>query len=522
MKRGALGTRITKRTKKVVQKRGALIFRHLYQLCLYSLLMAPASVSMAEERIELGLAEGWRQFPARINLQTENGYRDTPDLRLLDAAYSPDSTTDLLLHFDSGTIRDSAGRYRVVAGQEHTTERLARLGSGAGLFRRTGGGTTLTATTDALFLPGNRWDDFSIEFWLYPLNLAHGSTIMHWNGARVISSEPTAEVVPQELRVWLADGRLQWDFTNLFAPISGTAFQLQLRGRRGLTPGVWQHHIVRFDSRRGLLEYLMNGVPEDIAWATADQREGSSVYPVMLGGDSNHELTVGGDLDGLIDELRLTRTSTAEPLLRQIVQTSGRAESEAIALGDSGGYLSIIDARYLAPDNTAIDFYYHTATRSGLLAGDEPQWIEFRPGAALDLVEPAHFVRLRVDLHPDGRGVETPRLSSLTVRYEPFRPPAAPLRLEAIPGDGHLRLSWQPAPNTGIRQGFRVHIGRGPQNYLDPEGRSPLDAGAATTILLDGLENGRAYYIAIEAYDLRMPESNGPYSSELVARPRNN
>ena len=222
--------------------------------------LAPMDAVAIGERIDFGLEDGWEGWQLS-NLRTTRGYRDTPDLRLPDATYSVDAATELLLHFDGDAIRDDALRYRVVAGATNITDRLARLGSGAGLFRRRGDGLILAARTDsdALFLPGNRWGDFSIEFWLYPLVLSEGATLVHWQGARVLQpaatdSDAPATPVPQELRVWMSTERLQWDFTNLFSPSSGAPFQLRLTGRRGLLPSVWRHHRVRFDSRSGLVE----------------------------------------------------------------------------------------------------------------------------------------------------------------------------------------------------------------------------------------------------------------------------
>jgi hypothetical protein len=71
-------------------------------------------------------------------------------------------------------------------------------------------------------------------------------------------------------------------------------------------------------------------------------------------------------------------------------------------------------------------------------------------------------------------------------------------------------------------KGYLVYYGSSPRNYLGTgatQGDSPLDAGPATTITIEGLENGSLYSFAVTAYDGSEPRQQSEFSPEVSARP---
>ncbi len=71
-------------------------------------------------------------------------------------------------------------------------------------------------------------------------------------------------------------------------------------------------------------------------------------------------------------------------------------------------------------------------------------------------------------------------------------------------------------------KGYLVYYGAAPHNFLGTgaaQGESPIDAGTATTIVIDGLDNGSLYYFAVTAYDSSVPRQQSEFGAEVSARP---
>ncbi len=94
------------------------------------------------------------------------------------------------------------------------------MGGAAPLSTACRRGIALRAPPGSLFSPGAAWEDFTIEFWLYPATLANGETVLSWEGGL----RESGTRLPQALRVRLRDRRLVWEFAELFAlPRAGAA-----------------------------------------------------------------------------------------------------------------------------------------------------------------------------------------------------------------------------------------------------------------------------------------------------------
>jgi hypothetical protein len=112
-------------------------------------------------------------------------------------------------------------------------------------------------------------------------------------------------------------------------------------------------------------------------------------------------------------------------------------------------------------------------------------------------------------------------LNSLTIFYEPDIPPPPPSMVQAIARDGAVELLWKPSPDRDLA-GYVVYYGSAPGTYFGTDallGLSPIDVGLRTSIVIDGLQNGRVYYFSIAAYDKASPAHIGALSREVAARP---
>ncbi len=493
-----------------LHRSGALV------LCL---LLCSVSLPALEKTIELGKDSLW------TGMQTLDGVVSVPgrwgfhDLALSDGAYTPDTATDLLLHFDDASVTDATGAWRLAGPPIVSTE--AAHGTGSAAFTGARAGMALQPPSSSLFTAGAVWSDFSIEFWLFPATLADGETVLAWTASA--RDAPGAPLATQSLQVVIRDRRLVWDFRNLFRLPDGARLPVSLASTRQLLPRAWHHHILRFDSREGLLEYAIDGVPESIVHVTDTGHEGGSIAVPAVGDVFAGPLVLGPGFNGLIDELRVSRRFVDDPVLTRYLGRTGAVTSRIIDLGFSSTRVTRIEAVDSTPSDSSVEFYYQAAdTWNGRsqLKGDA-DWIPFTPGADLGDTLRARYLQLRVELYPDGARTVSPRVSSLAVVYEPNTPPAAPAGLAATPGNGKVTLTWRRVNDPNV-SGYLVYYGSTPHNYLgtgSAAGDSPVDAGNATTLEIGGLANGSLYYFAVTAYDDSSPRQQSAFSAEASARP---
>jgi hypothetical protein len=462
------------------------------------------------------------------------GFRGEPEYVVAHQAYKVTPDTDLLLHFDEAGWREETGEWTVQPGKGSGLDRdRAVLGAGAASFRGPDSELDLNPGPRALLARDSRFRDFSIEFWLYPANAENGEILLMWQSIRKAGKD----ALPQELACTVDSGRLSWSFYGFFAPPEGIASakpgafpaltHIDLAGRMPLLPRSWSHHLLRFDGDTGLLEYLVDGVPEAITYVTSTGREGGTVFEPAVGG--TNPLRLAADYAGLIDEFRISRSFVAEPNLKPYGRDAALVLSPIADLGYGHSRLVAIDASFRSPGTTGVELSYRIADETAAWTLDRPEWLPLRSGAKLPATALGRYVQVRVELFPDGSRTLTPALSSLVIRYEPDPPPPPPSKVLALAKDGAVELRWARVPVADIG-GYLVYYGEGPGDYFGKaalEGRSPVDAGESISLTLTGLQNGRIYYFAVASYDgpgLASRGGNpavraGDCSPEVAARP---
>ena len=275
-----------------------------------------------------------------------------------------------------------------------------------------------------------------MEFWLYPATLSDGETILSWDGSE--RSPGGGQLGSQGLRCAIRDRRLVWDFQNLFRLPGAGRIPVRVSGTKQLLPRAWHHHLLRYDSREGLLEYRLDGLPEAILHVTDTGRESGSVAIPVLGGAFSGPLVLGSGFTGYMDELRISRRSVTDPVLSRFLGKTGVAISRIIDLGYSATRVARIESVAATPSDSGIEYSYQAADTWGgrKLLGSETDWVPFVPGTDFRETVKARYIQLRAELSPDGTRTKSPRLSSLSVVFEPNLPPAPPAGLAVTPGNG--------------------------------------------------------------------------------------
>ena len=524
-------------------------------LCL-TVLAAGAPARAKDLLFLAGREDRWEGFQLD-NLSRVPGRWGTPDLVLRDNEYAPTPGTDLLLHFNtppvSGAI-DESGRYRVTEARLQASERAAArgadargadapvaLGPGAAAFTGADSGLRLQALPGkgALFERGSVWGDFSIEFWLYPALLAEGEQLLIWTGAH----RRAGELMSQRLACTVQGRRLSWSFENLFLrpgsdPGPEKSSLVALRGLTPMIPRVWRHHLIRYNSTDGVLEYLVDGVPEAVTYTTTTGGKHGDLLLPLTGAARSGDLEIGPGFVGLLDELRIYRGFVETPSLRRFGGQTGAAVSFLFDLGYTQTRLKRIESVYDTPSDSAVLFFYRLwdqypvdqnpvdqnpvdQNRASPDGGMRPgAWTPFRPGQELVGVR-GRYLQIRLELFPDGMRSSTPRVSEVRVIYEQNLPPPPPTNLYAAAEDGVVHLYWNPVNQPNVL-GYLVYYGEAPGNYHGTGsvlGPSPIDVGGVTNLRVTGLRNRTLYYFSVVAYDGTEPPHRSAFSKEISARP---
>ncbi|MDR3334492.1 MAG: hypothetical protein LBT13_06355 [Treponema sp.] len=500
--------------------------------------------ALGEKTILIGAGETWNVVENREGIIELSSVRPNPVLALSSAFRSDAAgSLDMALSFDEAgpeLFKDQTGHYQVVVspGLSVVNRLLARAGTGAAMFSGIGtkgsGPLMLMPGKDALFAPGRILQDFSVEFWLYPVNMVTGELILRWTASR---NQGQGDYTQQEIQCTVARNRMHWTFLDFFCiAADDSRTRISINGSTPIVPKTWSHHLLRFDADTGLLEYLVNGRLEEIIYVTSTSREGGQVYNPFIGEQGS--LVLGGRFVGLLDEFRVYSHFVPDPVTRKYPSPGGRAETQPIDLGEGNSTVLKVEVfggrtagsgevmrneyrgngNFHFPDDSALHFFIRAADSPYRWTGVE--WQPFVPGTELTNVR-GRFVQVAAEFYPSQDGETTPYLDAIRIVYRPDEPPRSPSLVTALARDGAVDLSWKHSLDTDVA-GYLVYYGTTQGDYFGEGailGVSPIDVGKRTSVHIDGLKNGTLYYFVVAAYDRRDPFHIGESSREVTARP---
>ncbi len=488
--------------KRIVKKGIALVLTHIILVSAFS----------AESKLTLG--GDFAHFTSMQDVLPMPAMGRGMELVLKNRGTGSDEAADLALTFDAEPIQDGAKGYGILNEGTIVSYTHKIRGNGSAAFQR-GARLVLKPEKGALFSSGSSWNDFTVEFWMYPATLEERETIFVWNGSKTVGGKS----VGQEVSCRIAGRTLRWEFRNFFQAPDAGRHELVVSGKKQLVPREWHHHLVRFDSSSGIVEYLLDGNPEDVVYATKSGREDGRILHPLVGRDAPGPLVLGGGFTGFLDDFKIVKKNTENPNLSSFSPEGGWAESDILDLGYANSILKRIDAKYDTPSNSDVFFFYKIGNSGAEMRTKD--WTQFTPGTRLPESSRGRFVLLRLELYPDGRRNSSPRISDVALIYERNLPPPPPSQITAKPGDGKVVLKWSAVPDPNA-EGFLVYYGYSPGTYDGNEsslGPSPIRVGKVNELVLEGLVNGKLYYFAVSAYDASEDPLSGLFSREVDARP---
>ena len=496
-----------------------------------------------EKSITLGGSSGWKKNQNLTDITEAVSIRPNPVLILSSASGIPVSeysaaagvtglfsaldkpALDMSISFDesnTGLYKDTAGNYKVTAssGIKSAGRIYARTGTGAALL--SGGGSVKIEpySKRALFAAGNYIGDFTIEFWLYPYNLENGEVILTWNDTRQMDGK----YLPQKIECTSLKNRLKWSFINFFTNVN-----IEFTGNYPVIPKTWTHHLVRYDSVTGMIEYIVNGTIESIVYTNGREKSGASNPVTGSGG----VFLLCERFTGLIDEFKIHSAFTGKSSVQKY-PSSGRLQTGVIDLEYAKCSLARIEAsggitngknseyrengRFRFSNDAEISFFVRSSNNPYLI--DASPWHNFTPGADISGIY-GRYVQIAADFYSSADGESSPYLEQLRLVFKGGEPPLPPKNVTAVAVDGGVLLRWKSSPSVET-EGYLVYYSsvRGELFGVGAmQGASPVNAGNRNSIFIDGLKNGTLYYFRIASYDSMAEDNIGEFSSEVTARP---
>ena len=218
------------------------------------------------KQIVLGGKGGWPVFQYEENITTGKGRYGYDCIELATNSFVFDAYTDLLIDFEDSSNPVSAGAYDIVSNNLKNSNN-SLIEKSAGLSRNIGGLSVL-GKPGTFFGSEGLMGSFSIEFWLCPSLAENGEVIINWESSKNVRGR----LIHQLINCLFDGGHLDWTISNLFDSYAGSDGdgEIHLRGSSTIIPDSWSYHALSYDCESGILEYLVNGITEDIIYITSN------------------------------------------------------------------------------------------------------------------------------------------------------------------------------------------------------------------------------------------------------------
>ena len=474
--------------------------------------------------LTIGGKEGWPSFLHSHNVTTGKGRYGYDCIQVATNSFKEDDFTDLLIDFENPNNPISYGDYRIEENHLKYTDQTINE-KGAGLSRNTGG-LSIKGNPGTFFGSEGLNGSFSLEFWLCPSISENGETIIEWDTSKNVDNR----LQYQAFSAFFNRGTLEWNFLNFFdnTMVPNIEKNINLKGTTKIIPDTWSHHVISYDCETGILEYIVNGITEDLKYITSDGTENGDIALILLGEPA--KVKFGTEFTGKIDDIRISRKPYTVAEFQNAENAGAIGHVQYLPEGgyfvtkpleaSRGARLTKITAEMSETAETEISLYIRGGNNYYGWTDTTPQWIPVENGEEIKDISGLYF-QVAAELFPDGEGEVTPSITDITLTYEEIPEPLPPFVVKAKASNGKVTVSWNYSVDDTVG-GYYLYYGNRPGEYLGRvaiEGSSPIDVGNSSSFTVTGLENGKIYYFAVAAYSIYDEEIIGELSKEVFARP---
>ncbi|MBN2617430.1 MAG: fibronectin type III domain-containing protein [Spirochaetales bacterium] len=433
------------------------------------------------------------------SLVISKGFEGKNYLQIKENEYAKNPFTDLLLHFNTD-FEDETDNYTVLSHYNNISDSIKKMGTGSAYFFDKHG-ISYNSKGDTIFTPGRIIGDFTIEFWINPSVISEDSIIFSWKGVNKVESE----YIPQKIKCYFEDRNIVWEFDNFFIPENFEKFRVILKGRTRFIPNQWNHIMLRYDSSKGMIESLVNNIPESIKFSTPTKSEENSIYPPYTGEFSESTIYIGEQFRGFIDEFRISETVVSEPNLTKY-HSQGSFVTPVYDIGNS--YIENFNIHQISNPETLVTLKYRISNLPFLLTNNQLSWTsieDFKQGIN------GRYIQFSGELFSDGKKTITPELEKIDINWAYIDPPPAPLVVSSISLENSIKVEWSPVKYFDI-DGYILYYGENSNNYTEM-----IDVGTNTSYTISNLQSKKIYYFSIKAYKNDIQSS---FSIEKFNRPK--
>ena len=503
---------------------GNCIKKRLLIIAVTAVISCGSMAALFAKEYLLGGKNGWPVFQQQENITTGKGRFGYDCIQLATNSFVFDEYTDLLIDFEDAQMPISNGDYTINRNNFQLTNQTKNEKS-AGLSRNMGG-LSISGKPGSFFGSEGLMGSFSIEFWLCPSIAENGEIVLNWESSR----NEDGRLVFQVINGTFDKGHIQWELNNIFDLYVNAAGrnEVELKGASKIIPDVWSYHVLSFDCETGILEYIVNGITEDITYITTTRSEGGDVSLVYLGTPS--EVQICSEFTGMLDDFRILRRPYTPPDFQsaenagrighaQYLPEGGRFITRPIMVS-TGSVLNKLEAEMNVPSQTAVCYYVRSGENFYGWNEEEPAWIPVESGEELSGITGLYF-QVAAELMPDGNCEQTPAITSIKLDFTELPEPLPPFIVKAVAGNGSVTVSWNYSVDD-TAGGYYLYYGTRPGEYLGRialEGESPINVGNTSSFTVTGLENGKIYYFAVAAWSALDMRVVGNLSKEVFARP---
>lgn len=422
-------------------------------------------------------------------------------------------TTDLLLDFEEEPLSDTVKKWRVTReGLLQLSPQEKKFGNRSLYVKAPNGKITLTPLASTIFSPNTVLESFSLDFWIKPQLAANGEIIFFWKGSRQFGKN----WYTQQISGIVLQNKLRINFINIFFNESKEQV-INLAALTPITPDVWAHYLVSYNSENGLLQLIKDGKPEAIVYLTANGKEDGKLFTGLMGTTINFDLAP--NFTGFIDNFRITEGVLEQVSEKRYPLDGGIAISPIIDLGSKDSRVATIKPTIVGDSKQQVVISYRLANSAQ--AWTDADWkMLTRDNYKNDT---GRYLQLKYELFPDPSGMTSPIIKQTEIVYEQNRLPLPPKNLTAVAGNGTIMLYWTPSNEPDVK-GYVIYYGKESGKYFGTdakEGKSPIIIKGAniSSFALTNLTNGSLYFICIAAFDDETAVQIGEFSQEVTARP---
>lgn len=487
-----------------------------------------SNISLFAKEIILGGKSGWDELGKEENIAKGKGRFGYESIEIAPNTFVFDDTTDLLIDFEKKDNPISDGDYYIVRNNLKLTDKTP-MEKRAGLSRNLGS-LSIKGNPGTFFGSEGLMSSFAIEFWLCPSISENGETIFSWE----TSKKENNRLIYQLIYAQFKNGHIEWNLANLFDVYTDNITNpanlndIVLKGTSNVIPDKWSYHSLSFDCESGILEYVVNGITEDLIYVTSTGDENGETFLVYLGTPA--EVNFCKEYTGGIDDIRILRRPYSPPDFQSAenagkightmyVSSGAKFETKPILLS-TGSEINKVSAVIDKTEQTEVCLYIRAGDNYYGWKDNYPEWKPIENGADLQGIK-GLYCQLAVELLPDGDGEHTPSISEITIEYTEPPAPLPPFLVKAEAGNGKVTVSWNYSVDD-TAGGYYLYYGTRRGEYLGRiaiEGESPINVGNTTSFTVTGLENGRIYYFAIASWSSVDERIIGALSTEVFARP---